>query len=324
MSTKAKVLKILEKNMGKAISGQEIADQIGLSRNSVWKAIKSLQKESCPIISCANSGYKLTKTFESLSEHGIGGKLNEPCQVEVLAKVDSTNNYAKNHFDGENPLLVIANEQTGGRGRLGRTFYSPAGTGIYFSYAFKPNFGFDKSLILTGGTAVAIATAMEDLYKISPKIKWVNDLYYNDKKIGGILTEAITNIESGQIDSIVIGIGLNCTTTNFPKFETNEPGSLFKKNKKYDRTEFIAEIINNLTKTINEMDNEKIVFEFKRRCNTLGKQITIYHDFNNPNEIGERAKVYDIDSNCGLIVEFLDGPNKQTLSTITSGEISVR
>lgn len=321
MSTKQDILNILSDNIGAFVSGQEIAEKLNVSRNAIWKAIEKLKEDGLPVESKARSGYCLKKAFDFLSEETISNGLNFDCDLLVKDSVDSTNALAKKQFK-DKKLLVVSNEQSKGRGRLGRDFFSPAGTGIYMSYAFKPAFSITEGSLVTLAAAVAVAQAMEKVCKKSPKVKWVNDLFLNDKKIGGILTEASMNLEGGHFDSLIIGIGLNCFTKDFPEMERNIPGSI-ETDASYTRNELIYEIANNLNKWLSDLNAKDLIFEYKTRCNTLGKAITIFRDYNNPNEVGQKARAYDIDENGGLIVEFSSDLTGQ-FHTITSGEITIR
>ncbi|MCQ2551140.1 MAG: biotin--[acetyl-CoA-carboxylase] ligase [Clostridia bacterium] len=321
MSTKTEILQMLSANVGHFVSGQEIGDKLQVSRNAIWKAVESLKDQGYPILSRSRMGYMLTDSVDLLLKDVLQEGISFPCKVMTEDTVTSTNEVCKKAFE-EKPLLVVANEQTKGRGRLGRDFYSPKDTGIYMSYAFKPSFGLDKAMLVTMAAAVAVAQGMEEVVKKSPKIKWVNDLYLRGKKIAGILTEAALDLEAGGIQSIVIGIGINCFTKDFPDFERNTPGSI-DADVAYTRNDLIVSIVNHLNKLTENMDPAKVILEYKTRCNTLGKLITIYRDYNNPNEVGVKARAYDIDERGGLIVEYQDDLTGQ-LHTITSGEVFIR
>lgn len=324
MSTKSDILTILSQKTGQYISGQEIADRLSLSRNAIWKAIETLKKDGYPIDSKAKVGYALLNQVDLLSKDVIASGLSFDGDLMVFDEVTSTNVVAKENFNSSSPrpIVVVANSQTKGRGRLGREFYSPKDTGIYMSYAFRPKFDMSKSTLITICAAVAVAQAMEKVVGISPKIKWVNDLFINDKKVAGILTEASMSLESGQMDTIIIGIGINCFTKDFPDFDRNVAGPIGGEGS-YSRNQLVAEILNVLNYLLDNLDPKEVVLQYKTRCNTLGKQITIYRDYNNPNEVGVKAKAYDIDENGGLVVEYASDFTGQ-LHTITSGEISIR
>src|SRR3712207_2453944 len=140
----------------------------------------------------------------------------------------------------ETPLFVVSNKQTSGRGRLGRTFFSPASTGVYMTIAMKPTFDFDKALYVTMSTAVAVCKAIEEVSGVRAKIKWVNDIFVGGKKVCGILTEAQTNFETGKINGLVIGIGINCFSNNMPEDIQNIAGSIAGRRNAFSRSQLVA------------------------------------------------------------------------------------
>ena len=198
MSTRTELLKLLSENTGIYLSGQKIGESLGVSRNAVWKAMQQLREEGYQIESRSRVGYRLKAKSNMLSYDAIAGNLRYPCELKIFDSVDSTNNVAKDLRPSDKPVLIIANKQTAGRGRLGRTFASPSGTGLYMSVSLKPDFGLDKSLYVTMAAAVAVCRAVETVAGIRPKIKWVNDVFHNGKKVCGILTEAQSNFETGK------------------------------------------------------------------------------------------------------------------------------
>ncbi len=138
-------------------------------------------------------------------------------RVEIIRyeTVDSTNNMAKLHAaEAEGPALYLARAQTGGRGRLGRSFHSPAHTGLYMTVAYTTSEPLTEAVRVTAGAAVAVMSAIEALTELRPSVKWVNDIYLNGCKVGGILTEAVTL--GGGFTRMVVGLGINLTTTDFP------------------------------------------------------------------------------------------------------------
>ena len=197
MSTKTELLALLAQKEGRYASGQELADTLGVSRNAIWKAVKALQAQGYTIESLPSTGYRLRQKADILTRDAICEALHVPLKLHLLDKVDSTNNYAKTLSELSLPQLVVSEEQTAGRGRLGRSFYSPAGKGIYMSFAFCPQLELSQAMLVTTMTAVAVCRALESLTGLHPKIKWVNDIYLNEKKLCGILTEAETNFETG-------------------------------------------------------------------------------------------------------------------------------
>ncbi len=230
-------------------------------------------------------------------------------KVCVYDTVTSTNDVAKElckTTDGR--VLIVAEEQTNGRGRQGKSFFSPKGSGLYFSLVldtYSPAFEFTG---VTCAVAVATARAIEKLTDLKVKIKWVNDIYIEDKKVCGILVQAVS--ENSVIKKLIIGVGINVSTVDFPDEIKGIAASL---NKNIDRNILTAEIANNISELIFRNPDEYIV-EYKEKSNVIGKEITYLQ-----NNILYTAKAVDIDSNGGLVVEK-DGER----ITLTSGEISVR
>lgn len=306
MSVKVKVLELLELNKGMYCSGQKIADSLGASRNAVWKAIKELRSEGYEIQASSNQGYLMLEN-DIVSCEGIKPFLeNKDTEITVLQSVDSTNTFAKKlALDGAaSGSVVVANLQTAGRGRLGRSFYSPKDTGVYMSVILKNNLQLLSAGQLTTGAAVITCLAIEQVLDVYPSIKWVNDIFVDNKKVGGILTEGSTSLETGQLDYAVIGIGLNFTTTDFPD-EIKEIAQGLKKS--FDgksRNMLIAQIMNNLTL----LGNEDLIDEYKKRCILIGKNIE------STDIVGTAT---DIDKNGGLVVQTESGERK----TLVAGEV---
>ena len=206
MSVKSEILHILESNKGENISGQELADLLGVSRTAVWKAINLLKDEGYPIESVQNKGYSLSTSSDFLSSEGIRLYLNEEFRdipLAVYKTIESTNTEAKLLAvqNADHGTIIVSEEQTKGRGRFGRDFFSPSESGIYMSIILKPKLNIENSVLVTTATAVAVCEAIDKFTDQEPQIKWVNDIFIGDKKVCGILTEAVTNFESGMMDS---------------------------------------------------------------------------------------------------------------------------
>jgi len=328
MSTKSEVLEVLNNNTNTYISGQELADKLKLSRNSVWKAIKKLQEQGYKIESKPSIGYRLLKSEDIITADGVKENLAFPCKVQIFDVIDSTNRVARELVSCEIPHLIIANEQTKGRGRLGRSFYSPANSGLYMTLAFKPSFGLDRAMLTTTFAAVAVCNAIEKTLGLYPKIKWVNDLYMNGKKVCGIMTEAQTSVETGNIDRIILGIGINCFDAQMPEELEDIAASLGQAKKEYTRNQLAAAISNEFFTLLDEPDTKKILRQYKSRSFILGEQIMIFNTITghspDKNSKGIRARAIDIDDNGGLVVEYLEGRRMREMDTITTGEISIR
>ena len=212
MSVKANVLEALEQADGKYISGNQLARETGVSRNMIWKIIGQLKAEGYCVEAVTNLGYRLiTENSDAVNEAEIQKYLDTESlgrKLEVYTETDSTNNRAKFLAVNENApdgTLIIAEKQTNGRGRMGRTFESPLGSGIYFTVVLRRHFEMQSAPLITSCVAVAVTEAIEKLSGADTKIKWVNDIFINNRKVGGILTEAGMNFETRQLDYAVVG-----------------------------------------------------------------------------------------------------------------------
>lgn len=314
MSLKSDILSEFEKNRGKAVSGQELSERYGVSRNAVWKAVNALKKEGHEILSSTKLGYWLKADSDVVSLEGILAYLapeGRSMDIVVLPETGSTNNEAKrlisNGIDGY--TLVVSERQNAGKGRLGRSFYSPEGS-IYMSLAFRTDSDIADAVRLTTAASVAVVKAVESLTPSRPLIKWVNDVYLDGKKICGILTEGVTDMESGRVRHIVIGIGLNCGSEPFPPELQDVATSVDRGD--ISRNEFIARIA---TELISCIEGEAYMDYYRSRSLVLGKEINCIKD-----GVMTPATAISIDDAGALLVRLGDG-SEQILNT---GEISVR
>ncbi len=329
MSTKKEILKILEENRGEIFSGQTIADNLNISRNSVWKAIKSLQSEGFEIFSKGKMGYFLLPTSNKLTKEGITANLSDNLKtlpLFVFDTIDSTNEEAKRLLSSEfsAPFLVVSNEQTRGKGRLGRNFFSPADSGIYMSIAFNPQIPIAKSSLTTTSAAVAVCRAIESIFPCEAKIKWVNDVFCLGKKVGGILTEGISNIETGELETIVVGIGINCFSPRggFPTEISDIASSISKKEQvNFNRNLLAAKITNNFFDIWNDINSSKFMNEYKNRSLVLGNEITVVKNPTDQDmQIVKSAYAIDINDDGSLVVEYED----KSRETLIAGEVSLK
>lgn len=327
MSTKLSLLEVLDQSPNTYLSGQELADRLHLSRNAVWKAIKKLQEQGFPIEAKTGIGYRLLQRTDILSPDYLKERIATPCRIQVHETVASTMQAAQDLDCSEKPWIVVANEQTKGRGRLGRDFYSPANTGLYMTIAFRPQFGLDMALFTTITVAVAVCRAVEQVAGLYPKIKWVNDIYLGGKKVCGIITEARSHFETGNIDKLLIGIGINCFPAVFPPELADTVTYLENPKKKFSRNQLAAAIVDGFFSALAE-ERGKVLREYKMRSFILGEQILIYDTIRGQSpgdgSRGIRARAIDIDDNGGLVVEYMEGRRMREMETITTGEISIR
>lgn len=323
MSVKIEVLKALEENRGTFFSGEALANKLNISRAAVWKAIKQLKEEGYSIKAISNKGYSLSIETDVLSREGINIFLteeNKGLDIEVYKELDSTNVYAKQlAVQGAlHGTVVLAEEQTAGRGRRGRSFYSPGSTGIYMSIILRPNMEANEAILITTATSVAVAKAIETVTRIKTGIKWVNDIYIDEKKVAGILTEAVTDFESGKIECVIVGIGINFSTpkNSYPD-EIKEIATSLYENKPNDitRNQLVAEIINQVLASFKNLLSKEFIEDYKEKSIVIGRDIYILS-----NNSKTKAKAIDIDEQGGLIILTEDG----VVKTLNSGEISIR
>lgn len=312
MGTKEDVLKILINNADSFISGEALAKQLSLSRAAVWKAIKGLQKQGYTIDAVTNRGYRLNEQNDIITEKSLKKFLDFDADVLYYPVIDSTNNEAKrlvNDGSGK-PMLLVAEEQTNGRGRQGKSFYSPPLTGIYMTLVTHPMSRLANAVTATTAASVAVCRAVEELTQLKPKIKWVNDVYLDGKKICGILTEAITDFETQTVSSVIIGIGMNIKTIDFPS-EVENAASL---NVNISRVKLIACIANHLNRILC-CDYSEFITYYRSHSMIIGEQI---HFIKNAKVMP--ATAMDIDDTGGLVVRLENGE----ITTLRSGEISIR
>lgn len=320
MTTKEKVLMYLIEHKGEVISGQELADKLAISRTSIWKAIKTLQTEGYQIEATTNKGYLLAHEPDVLSKSFLYSQLTDkPDVLEVHKQVGSTNDEAKKivteRFVGKGVLL--AEEQTNGRGRLGRQFYSPTQTGLYMSLIY-PNKQQANAGSVTTAAAVAVCKAIEKLTDKKPVIKWVNDIFLEGRKICGILTEGVINFETGTIDSIIVGIGLNVKVASMiPEEFQSIIGSIYthEETSKVTRNQFAAEIINQLDIIYQNLDHNNYLDDYRERCFVLGRSVTFTEG-----QTTYKGIAKSIDDEGGLVVKLESGEWK----TVRFGEISIQ
>ncbi len=261
--------------------------------------------------------------MDALSCEGIKSALSEALsdliRVEVLTKTDSTNSVVKKRAscgDAEG-LFVVAGEQTAGRGRLGRSFFSPDDTGLYMSLLLRPSITPEQSVLITTAAAVSVCEALEKVGAVGTAIKWVNDVFLNDKKVCGILTEGSFNPQKGALDYVVLGVGINVYEpgNGFPAELQSIAGAVFKTEKENLRNTIAAEFVNSFMSYYSALDKREYSTLYTQKCFVIGKDITIISNGENT-----PAKALGLDENFGLLAELEDG----SAVTLNSGEISVR
>lgn len=324
MKTKDQVLALLKANSNTYISGQDIADRLFLTRAGVWKAIKALRDSGYNIEAVNNRGYCLVTDTEILSHDKIKALTdNQSFPVIVLEETTSTNDEARKlALSGTfADTVIVSDYQTAGRGRRGREFYSPKGTGLYMSFLLHPKMDLSKATSITCMAAVAVCMAIKDVTGTDTSIKWVNDIFINDRKISGILTEGFTSLEDGSLSYVITGIGINLypPKDGFPPEIRKIAGTLFpdSSNASDVKNRLCAAIINNFYAILND-DSHKYISEYRNRSNLIGHYVKIMQADGKTSEKGY-ALVRGIDDDCHLLVEYDD----QTQDALSTGEVSV-
>ena len=321
--TKYKILEILRENKDNFISGEFLSKKLKVSRTAIWKGVNSLKEKGYQIEGINNKGYKLIDDNKNiLSEYEIkkyiiGKELGK--NIFCFEKINSTNTYIKLKSDSlKHGDIVIANEQTKGRGRMQKVFYSPKETGIYMSIFFKKNIFYDSLKLLSIASFISVCHAIEKCTGFSPSLTW-NDIKISEKKICGILTECSFEGESGKVEYSVIGIGINVNNSFFPKNIKDKTTSLkIELGKEINRTKLIAEIINEMEKLICNRryitKRENILKEYMNRLSLINQNVEI--------KILERkiiGQVIGINNLGGLIILKENGKHE----IIYNGELSL-
>lgn len=291
------------------VSGEKIGEELNLSRTSIWKAIQRLQQEGLMIDSIKNRGYKLIQGDLILPDL-IQEKTN--LIIRYKPETKSTQTDAKKGIEAgsQGNTLYLTTCQTAGRGRFQRPYYSPSQGGIYMSLHIQPNLPYEKLPSYTLLVAAAVYRAIKNLTMIEVDIKWVNDIYLKNKKIAGILTEAMTSVETGLVTDVIIGLGINFSIQDFPEELKEKAGSLFMPPAPISRNELISEIWNCFYNT----DPDELFYLYKERSIVLGKEITFQR-----NGQDEKGMARDISNTGQLQVELEDKKN----IWLNSGEISL-
>ena len=322
-TAKYSVLTKLEEKRGETISGESLAAEIGVSRNAVWKAVCDLRSEGYKIDAKTNKGYSLSTDCNKLSVQGIRSYLPEQLKknnILLYKEVDSTNNEAKRLIMESTPnkipynSVLLAESQTGGRGRRGKSFASPKADSIYMSFILKPALSIEDSLLITIMAAVCVCESIPPA--LDPKIKWINDIYINRKKVCGILTEAISGIESGELESIVLGIGININVPEdvFPGDIRDVAGSIPLE--AGFRNRFAASLIENVLSGHKRLTaGESPIAKYDSYSMMHGAKVMVLKDGNT-----KAATAKSICDDGSLLVEYSDG----TKSRLRSEEVSIR
>lgn len=321
--TKYRILKMLIQS-DDYISGEIISNELGITRAAVNAAVKSLREEGYVIDSATNRGYLLVSSPDLLNEGEISSHLSDDQMKNVcfLPEVGSTNDHlrAMAYEGAPQGQVVISDCQTKGKGRQGRSFSSPSGAGVYFSYLFRPQTLPADTAEITAWAAVTVHEAIRSVCDFESEIKWINDLVVGEKKLCGILTELAVEAESGRVEFVIIGVGINCneTTDEFDLEIRERATSLFlQTGSKVNRGHLAAELVKHFDRMDGDWPakHDWYLERYRRWCNTTGRSVRILR--------GQEAEVVyaeGIDDGFGLVVRRNDG----TVKVLNSGEVSTR
>lgn len=321
MNIRESVLKAIAASGEDFLSGGQLAENLGVSRTAVWKAIKALEADDYLFDAVSGRGYRISPQNNRLSAELIRAELNshEDREIIVFDEIDSTNNYAKKLASegASHGTVIAADKQSAGRGRLGRSFFSPSGTGLYMSVIIRPEISIEAAQLITSCAACAAAEALEGLCGRQVDVKWVNDLYMNGKKICGILTEASLSLETSSLDYAVIGIGMNVLSVRgIFSSELSEIAASVEDEAgvKISRNKLCAEILGRLDERLEGIENREFLEDYRRREILTGNVITASAE-------GERitGRAVGIDDSASLIVELEDGSRR----ALSSGEANL-
>ncbi len=322
-----KIIEMLRNTGESFLSGESIAERLGISRAAVWKHVQKLRNDGYDITSRERCGYKFTNAPDLLLANDVKDGLDTQIigrEVYYFPSTDSTNREAKILAYKKVPdgTVAVAEEQTGGKGRLNRDFYSPRGKGIWFSLVLRPKLVPSDAPKCTLLAAVAIAHAM-DRFGLRAQIKWPNDLMFDGRKLVGILTEL--SAEMSRITYIVLGIGINVNITReeFPTELRNTATSLMEMaGEKISRIKFLRAVLEEFDKLYVDITNEpkggfmRMLDEWRRYNITLGKPVRVITA-----STGEyfNGIARDIDADGALLVETDGG-----LERVFAGDVSIR
>lgn len=304
------------------LSGEEMSRRLGVSRAAVWKAVTALRKSGYVVNAQPSKGYQLLDSPDLLSP----GELERPTrivgsQVLCLSCVDSTNDECKRQAMAHAPdgLAITAEEQNRGKGRRGRSFQSLPGQGLYLSVLLRPRVTPEEVSRITAWTAVAVCRAVNAATGLTPDIKWPNDVLLEGKKLCGILTEMGLVAESGELDYVVVGMGVNVrqTEADFGPELSPVATSLSQHGANVRRAVLARALLDELNEMYLAFPAKKETYleEYRRRCVTVGREVQLIHP-----DHSETGVAIDVEDDFTLRVRLADGSEK----SVSSGEVTVR
>ena len=320
--TKDRVLDSLRRSGGSYVSGGALSAELSLSRTAVWKAVEQLRAEGFVIESAPKKGYRLLSGGDALTESVVRAYLRRrDLDLRVYKSISSTNTVLKQLAESgaAEGTVLLAEEQTAGRGRMSRSFFSPPRSGLYMSLLLRPHMSAQLSTRITACAAVAVAEAIEELTGCRAEINWVNDVLVDGKKVCGILTEGSIDCESGLMHYAIVGIGINIRPPegDFPAELRQIAGALPAAPDGEDlRCRLAAAVLDRLMDLYEQLPEGDCYEAYKSRSCLIGRQINILPLEGEP----VPATAIDVEPDFSLRVRLADG----TETCLSSGEVSVR
>lgn len=323
MTTKEKLLALLEDSKGTFFSGEEIARTLQVSRAAVWKAVNALREDGYTIDAATNKGYRLSPDSDILSPQGIRRFLKpeyRDLDLTVLPTAPSTNALVREKANQGRPegCVIVACEQTAGRGRYGRQFFSPVDSGVYLSLLLRPTaYSPQQATCLTAAAAAAMCQAIEAVTGQQPGIKWVNDIFLHGKKVCGILTEAAVGLETGTLNYMVLGAGVNLypPVKGFPEEIQPIAGSVLERSCPEAKNRLVGKFLNRFWDFYAHPECRTYLEDYRARSLAIGRNVTVL-------SAGKAvsAYAYGIDDDFRLLVRYENGDTE----ALSYGEIRIQ
>ena len=344
-SVKEQILQIFLESADEPLSGEALAGKLQVSRTAVWKAVGALREDGYRIEGTPKRGYRMIPEGPSIAPHAassaarfnapeIASRLEKGCRnfydIHTVSETGSTNSDVREAGLSGAPegYVLLAESQTAGRGRQGRAFYSPKGSGLYMSLLLRPTIPAKDAVMITAMAGVAAARAVESLIggtgagkDFSVQIKWVNDLVYQGHTICGILTEGMLSMETGGFDQAVLGLGFNLSAPEggWPEEIRGIAGGLFESPvfPSDARVRLAAAFLSEFLPLYRRLPEKTFLPEYRARMLVLGQKVDVLE----PDGSSREALAEGLDDECRLLVRF---PGDEFLTPLGSGEVRIR
>ena len=321
------ILALLRAQTGAFLSGEQLSERLGLSRTAIWKSVNSLRQEGYEIEARTGMGYRLVAAPDVLTEavirHRMGRTEIIGAEMHCFDEIDSTNTYARQLAQAGAPdgAVVIADFQTAGRGRMGRSFQSPRGKGIYLTALLRPDLPPERLMPVTALAGVAVCDAVERVCGLRPGLKWPNDPVLGNRKLCGVLTEMALEGETGRVQHLAVGIGINVGQRaedfdgEVAEIATSLSMELGRPVSRPELTAVLLEELDRMYAALRKNELGAYLDAYRRDCVNLGKTVQLIGF-----EGRETVTAVNVDEAFGLVVRDANGVER----TVRSGEVSVR